>query len=450
MRNIILFSGSSHPSLVEKICDHLGINPAQIRLGKFSNGETSINIGESVREKDVYIVQSGCGDVNDNLMELLILIYACKTSSANRITAVMPYFCYSRQPDVSFSSRRAPMICKATSVSKNTDFEVASALSTQKAIQAVTEDMALNISLDGSSLSESLHEDISNKSFNSSIPVFSEYSEPLSEFLSPHHNNTNTGFNFGVAHTGTLIANLLTNAGANHVISMDLHDPQFQGFFNIGIDNLYCKPLIQAYIQHHIPEYKSAVIVSPDSGGAKRSSKIADALGIPFALIHKERCSQVQKNPLNASFGSDASIYSFQNPFISKLDTSDIKSTHSSKFVHTTMLVGDVRGKVCILLDDLVNTSYTITRAAKLLKEQNATKVYALVTHGVFCGDALSRVAHSDIDKIIVTNTVPQEETIKSLGKDRVDIIDVSRVFGEAIRRIHNGESISMLFEYAI
>ncbi|AMD19101.1 HBR200Cp [Eremothecium sinecaudum] len=452
MNNIVVFAGSSHPSLVEKICDNLSIRPAQVKLGKFSNGETSINIGESVRDKDVYVIQSGCGHVNDNFMELLILINACKTSSANRVTAVMPYFCYSRQPDIPFTAKGAPVISKTADNAKSKSVLTTlkpTSQNSRKSIENVIENSISTLSLENGVSKPAVSDENDSAPFNSRIPVIPENNESSpTEAAGSVFNSSNSGYKLWLAQSGTLVANLLTTAGADHVITMDLHDAQFQGFFDIGVDNLYCKPLMLAYIQHHIPEYKNAVIVSPDSGGAKRSSKVADALGLPFTLIHKERRSQILKGPPDASLASGGSIPHNSKPLIFNLDCDEVKHSPSSKFVQTTMLVGDVRGKVCILVDDLVDTSYTITRASLLLKEQGATKVYAVITHGVFSGDALNRVASSGIDKIVVTNTVPQEETVKVLGKDKVDVIDVSRVFGEAIRRIHNGESISMLFEY--
>jgi ribose-phosphate pyrophosphokinase len=225
----------------------------------------------------------------------------------------------------------------------------------------------------------------------------------------------NTGYRQWVAQAGTLIASLLTCAGADHIITMDLHDPQFQGYFDIPVDNLYGKPLLQQYILTQIPDYQEAVIVSPDAGGAKRATAIADTLGMRFALIHKER--------------------------------RPVKLAGDKKANATTILVGDVAGRVAILVDDLVDTANTITRAAKLIKDQGAVKVYAIITHGVFSGDAIQRIDASAIDKIVTTNTVPQGEHQHLFG-DRLEVIDVSRVFAEAIRRIHNGESISMLFDH--
>ncbi|SCU87776.1 LADA_0E06084g1_1 [Lachancea dasiensis] len=468
MNNLMVFGGSSHPSLVNKICANLGIKPSQTKLGKFSNGETSISIGESVREKDVYVIQSGCGHVNDNFMELLILLNACKTASASRVTAVMPYFCYSRQPDIPYTAKGAPLISKpkdSYTFESSPGTPVSSVVTTQRP-KSPAENAGSNLTvlenvrspklpvLEHPSPVKSLGNGELHKSPSQSrIPMVPERKENSSE-LGSLFNANNAGYKLWVAQAGTLIANLLTTAGADHVITMDLHDSQFQGFFDIPVDNLYCKPIAHNYIQYNIPEYKEAVIVSPDAGGAKRAASLADALEISFALIHKEKRSQLPKGPPDASLTSGGGATVSSKPLISNMSSLSLTSqemklsSSSSKYVQTTMLVGDVRNKTCIMVDDLVDTSYTITRAAKLLKDQGATKVYALITHGVFSGDALNRVAQSAIDKIIVTNTVPQEKTVKFLGKDRVHVLDVSSIFGESIRRIHNGESISMLFEH--
>lgn len=434
MNNIVVLGGSSHPNLVNSICFNLGIQPSQVKLGKFSNGETSISIGESVREKDVYVIQSGCGHVNDNFIEFLILINACKTSSASRVTAVMPYFCYSRQPDIPCTIKNLSPVsnCSLKSSSETNLFSTSSPDS--KNVRCITE---TNIEPSDYERRNDSHCKTQNR-----IPIVSNHGDHITENGQCLFNSSNSGYKLWIAQSSTLIANLLTTAGADHVITMDLHDSQFQGYFDIPVDNLYCKPLAQVYIQRQIPNYTDAVIVSPDAGGAKRAAKIADALKLSFALIHKERRSQLLRGPPDATLASGGNISS----------SSSVESTNMSqcpsKFVNTTMLVGDVHNKICILVDDLVDTSYTITRAAKLLKEQGATKVYAIITHGIFSGDALNRILESSIDKIITTNTIPQEKTIAILGKERVDIMDVSSVFGEAIRRIHNGESISMLFEH--
>ncbi|CCF57096.1 hypothetical protein KAFR_0C01010 [Kazachstania africana CBS 2517] len=429
--SIVIFGGDSHPELVSKICENLDINPSQVKLGKFSNGETSISVGESVREKDVYVIQSGCGHVNDTFMQLLIIISACKSASASKVTAVMPYFCYSRQPDIPYTVKGAPLISKP-----DDDQMVTTAKPGDKSLSSA-------IRSSNSELKKSM-------SF-SRIPMVSNGKNPLNSTNSSNDaeeifNSNNSGYKLWVVQAGTLIANLLTTAGADHVITMDLHDRQFPGFFNIPVDNLYCKPIAANYIQHNIPNYKDAVIVSPDAGGAKRATAIADSLELSFALIHKERRSQLLKGPPDATLTSGGSLPISAKPLVSRLNLE--KTVENSKFIQTTMLVGDVRNKTCIIVDDLVDTSYTITRAARLLKDQGASTVYALITHGIFSGDALARIRESSIDKLIVSNTIPQKETIKALGKDKVDVMDVSRVFGEAIRRIHNGESISMLFEH--
>jgi ribose-phosphate pyrophosphokinase len=221
------------------------------------------------------------------------------------------------------------------------------------------------------------------------------------------------GYRQWVAQAGTLIADLLTCAGADHVITMDLHDPQYQGFFDIPVDNLYGRHLLRKYIQFNIPNYQQAVVVSPDAGGAKRATAIADALGMPFALIHKER------RPTQISDRQNA----------------------------TMMLVGDVAARTTILIDDLADTSNTITRAAKLLKKEGATQVIALITHGILSGDAIDRINASALDKVIVTNTVPQDEHKSRCPK--LEVLEVGNVFAEAIRRVHHGESISVLFDYS-
>lgn len=452
----MIFGGNSHPGLVKMICDNLDIHPSQVKLGKFSNGETSISVNESVREKDVYVIQSGCGHVNDTFMELLILISACKTASASRVTAVMPYFCYSRQPDIPYTAKGAPLVSKAK---KPLAFESQaanhSALMTHRpgegsSFKSLENAIRSTANLQNPQPSRSNSTNLKKSLSSSRIPMIPGGKEVGSTRTDAGElfNAQNAGYKLWVAQAGTLIANLLTTAGADHVITMDLHDPQFQGFFDIPVDNLYCQPIAQNYIQHRIPNYKEAVIVSPDAGGAKRATAIADSLKLSFALIHKERRSQLLKGPPSATLTSGALSVSLK-PLLTSLHAAEMDiSGSNSKYVQTTMLVGDVRNKVCIMVDDLVDTSYTITRAAKLLKDQGAAKVYALITHGIFSGDALSRIKESAIDKLIVSNSVPQEETRQYLGKDKVDVLDVSRVFAEAIRRIHNGESISMLFEH--
>ncbi|KAI8910139.1 phosphoribosyltransferase-like protein [Gorgonomyces haynaldii] len=313
--NIKIFAGNSHVEFARLVAKRLGLELGKCTVSKYSNMETAVTIGESVRDEDVFLIQSGCGEINDNLMELLVMINACKTASARRITAVVPCFPYARQ----------------------------------------------------------------DKKDKSRAPI-----------------------------TAKLVANMLTVAGANHVITMDLHASQIQGFFNIPVDNLYAEPSTLKYIRDTILGEKGVVIVSPDAGGAKRATSIADKLDVEFALIHKERK----------------------------------KANEVSRMV----LVGDVRDRICILVDDMADTCGTLGLAAKVLLENGATEVYAMVTHGVLSGKAIQVIKDSALKKIIVTNTIPQEHNLAVCPK--LDQIDVSSTFAEAIRRTHNGESISYLFTH--
>lgn len=390
MRDLVVLGGSSLPLLTNLICRNLTLDQNDVKQTKFSNGETSIEIKDSVRGKDVYIVLSGCGNVNDNFIELLIMISACKTASAKRVTAVLPFFPYSRQPE------------------------------NPKVAMGPAPDSGLSGLLSTLTMRPRL---ISTNA--AATDVLGAVDET---------GRDSSGYKQWVSQNGTLIANLLMTAGADRCMTMDLHDPQFQGFFDILVDNLYLMPLFKRYIVDYIPNYRECVIVSPDSGGAKRATAIADALGCPFALIHKER--RIKVSP--ATVGS---------PILSasvSMATTNSSATH----INSSMLVGDVKNRVCVLVDDLADTATTIVRAAKLLKDTGASYIYCLVTHGVFSGDAIEKVLDSDIDKLITTNSIPQIENIKFLGSDRLEVLDVSRIFAEAIRRIHNGESVSMLFDH--
>ncbi|KAM7365520.1 hypothetical protein PAMP_016440 [Pampus punctatissimus] len=315
MPNIVLFSGSSHHDLSQKVADRLGLELGKVITKKFSNQETCVEIGESVRGEDVYIVQSGCGEINDNLMELLIMINACKIASSSRVTAVIPCFPYARQDKKDKS--RAPISAK-------------------------------------------------------------------------------------------LVANMLSVAGADHIITMDLHASQIQGFFDIAVDNLYAEPAVLQWIRENIPEWKNSIIVSPDAGGAKRVTSIADRLNVDFALIHKER--------------------------------------KKANEVDRMVLVGDVKDRVAILVDDMADTCGTICHAADKLIDAGAVKVYAILTHGIFSGPAISRINNAPFEAVVVTNTIPQEEKMKACQK--IQVIDISMILAEAIRRTHNGESVSYLFSH--
>ncbi|KAI8606974.1 phosphoribosyltransferase-like protein, partial [Chytriomyces sp. MP71] len=310
--SIKIFAGNSHIEFARAVAKKLGLELAKCVVLKYSNQETSVTIGESVRDEDVFIVQSGCNEINDNLMELLIMINACKTASARRITAVIPCFPYAR----------------------------------------------------------------ADKKDKSRAPI-----------------------------TAKLVANMLTVAGANHVITMDLHASQIQGFFNIPVDNLYAEPCTLKYIKEAVDDWRNCIIVSPDAGGAKRATAIADKMDVDFALIHKER--------------------------------------KRANEVSRMVLVGDVKGRICVLVDDMADTCGTLGLAAKTLMENGAVSVYAIVTHGVLSGKAITVINESVLAKVVVTNTIPHEE--KKLLCPKIDTIDVTGTFAEAIRRTHNGESVSWL-----
>ncbi|KAK9367743.1 phosphoribosyltransferase-like protein [Lipomyces kononenkoae] len=312
--SIKLLAGNSHPELAKLVSMRLGIELAKIAVFQYSNQETSVTIGESVRDEDVFILQTGCGEINDNLMELLIMINACKTASARRITAVMPNFPYARQ----------------------------------------------------------------DKKDKSRAPI-----------------------------TAKLMANMLQTAGCNHVITMDLHASQIQGFFNVPVDNLYAEPSVLKYIRENV-DYLNAVIVSPDAGGAKRAAALADRLDLNFALIHKER--------------------------------------QRANEVSRMVLVGDVAGKVAILVDDMADTCGTLVKAAETLTTHGAVSVIAIVTHGILSGKACERIMDSKLTKVICTNTVPHED--KKIICPKLDTIDISPTLAESIRRLHNGESVSYLFTH--
>lgn len=304
VRNIVVLGGSSHPELVATICHQLGIPNGRITLSKFAVGETRVEIHDSVRGKDVFVIQSGCGRVNDGVIELLITISACKTASAKRVTAVLPHFPYSRQSDIPYNKVGAPLSKAPTGAggARSNEYTFESRPGTpgpmDSPVPGVSHGdlekglsrLALERGIEngsGPSSSSGRHALRRSNTADSTngLRIQGQTSSASSEWSPPK----NTGYKQWVAQAGTLVADLLTCAGADHIITMDLHDPQYQGFFDIPVDNLYGRPLLQRYIRYNIPDYQNAVIVSPDAGGAKRATAIADALGMEFALIHKVR-----------------------------------------------------------------------------------------------------------------------------------------------------------------
>lgn len=442
VRNLVVLGLSSHPSLTKSICAHLGVGPADMILGKFAVGETRVQIQESVRGKDVYIIQSGGGPINDYLIELCITVQACTIASAKRITVVAPLFPYSRGTELPVSSLphgltavndkrmdgagipvrsngrdyingEKPVIMSSTAV----DSKQLPAAKLGALTNGHTESHKVSKSKSGEEMSQS----------KSTAPNVAAILPTLETF------RPSPGYRPWVAQCGTLVANLLVCAGANHIMTMELHDPQYQGYFDIPVDNLYGRPGIQSYITTHIPDYKSAIIVSPDAGGAKRATSIADRLLMDFALIHKERNL--------ASGGGDNP--STEETAMNGTGAGKTQSRRSNS--DSMMLVGNVQNRTCIMIDDMADTSTTITRAAKLLKRSGAKKVYALVTHGIFSGDAIDRINETEaLDKVVVTNTVAQDDHLKRCSK--LEVLEVGHIIGEAIRRVHYGESLSQLF----
>ena len=313
-KNIKIFTGNSHPSLAKDIASILGASFGNAKVGTFSDGEISVDIGETVRGADVFVVQPTNAPVNDNLMELLIMMDAFKRASAGRITAVIPYYGYARQ-DRKAKSR-----------------------------------------------------------------------DPI---------------------TAKLVADILTTSGADRILTMDLHAAQIQGYFNIPLDNLMGVPLLARYfIKKGYKENGNVVVVAPDLGSVTRARKFADKLHAPIAIIDKRR---------------------------SRPNVSEIMN-----------IIGEVKGKICILVDDMIDTAGTITNAANALTDLGATEVYACCSHGVLSGPAIKRIQDSTIKKLVMLNTInlPEEKHV-----DKFQYISVAPIFAEAIKRIYDEVSISKLFE---
>lgn len=252
-RNLGIFSGSSHPELAASIADRLGVPLGKSTLSKFSNKETNVSIGESVRDVDVYIVQTASGHVNDNFIELLIMIAACRTASARKITAVIPCFPYARDQSQPLKVNEPVN----SHVIKIPSKPVISSLEPQSPLRA-----------NPISPMRKRFSSISVSQPNISVTELGPSPNP--DPAPVIKNNNTVAYKNWTARSGTLIANMLMAAGADHIITMDLHDPQYQGFFDVPVDNLMSQPLIIKYIKDKIPNFRDAVVVSPDAGGAKR------------------------------------------------------------------------------------------------------------------------------------------------------------------------------------
>lgn len=308
---LAIFSGNSNPVLAKKICDYLNLPMGNAKVKTFSDGEIQIEIDENVRSKDIFLIQSTCEPVNNNLVELLLMLDAFKRSSASRITAVIPYYGYARQ-----DKKVAPRV-------------------------------------------------------------------PIS---------------------AKLVADMLEVAGANRMITMDLHAGQIQGFFNIPVDNLFAAPVILEYIKGHFDN--QLVIVSPDAGGVERARAFAKRLHADLAIVDKRRDAPNQSRAM--------------------------------------AVIGDVAGKIAIILDDMVDTAGTLIEAASAIIKNGAKEVHACCAHAVLSGPSMERITDSKLKSLMVTDTIPLSEKAKVC--DKIKVLTISELMGEAIIRSYKGDSVTSLF----
>ena len=312
--DFVIFSGNSNKPLAQEVCDYLQAPLGKCEVGHFSDGEIQIEIGENVRGRDVFLVQSTSTPVNDHLMELLIMMDAARRASAASITAVMPYFGYARQ-----DRKVAPR-----------------------------------------------------------VPI-----------------------------TARLVADLITSAGADRFVSMELHAGQIQGFFDMPSDHLYAAPVLLDHMRKRFEgKGDELVIVSPDAGGVERARAYSKRLGAGLGIVDKRRLKANVAEVLN--------------------------------------VIGDVNGKVTVLLDDMIDTAGTLTQAANALVDKGASKVFAYATHAVLSGPAVERITKSPIEEVVVTDSIPLSAAAASCPKIRT--LSCARLFAEAINRIHRGDSLSSLF----
>jgi len=313
--NLMVFTGNANPVLAEKIARYIGIPLGDAQIGKFSDGEIAVEVRENVRGKDVFIIQSTCAPTNDSLMELLLTADAMHRASANRITAVIPYFGYARQ-----------------------DRRVRSAR---------------------------------------------------------------------VAISAKVVADMISAVGVNRVLTVDLHAEQIQGFFSIPVDNVYGSPVLTDDIE--LQKYENLTVVSPDIGGVVRARAVAKQLNVDLAIIDKRR-----------------------------------PQANEAQVMH---IIGEVKGRTCLIVDDMVDTAGTLCKAAAALKEHGALKVVAYCTHPVLSGNAAENIANSELDSLVVTDTIPLSDKIAKLPNVRQ--LSMARLLAESIRRVSNEESISAMFESA-
>lgn len=310
--NLMIFTGNANPRLAADVAKELGIEIGRADVGRFSDGEVSVEVQEHVRGNDVFVLQSTCTPTNDNLMELLIMVDALKRASAGRITAAIPYFGYARQ-DRRSRSLRVPIAAK-------------------------------------------------------------------------------------------LVANMLVAAGVDRVLTMDLHAEQIQGFFDIPVDNVYAMPILLDDIRKQ--HYENIIVVSPDHGGVLRARSLAKRLECDLAIIDKRRPKANDTEVMN--------------------------------------IIGEVSGRTCVIMDDMVDTAGTLCKAATALKKHGAQKVYAYCSHPVLSGSAVERINTSDLDALVVTDTIPLRSDAES--SPRIRQLSVAKILAEIIRRISSEDSVSSLF----
>jgi len=313
--NLMVFSGNANPELAHRVAKWLGIPLGRADVKKFSDGEVYVELNENVRGQDVFIIQPTCSPTNDNLMELLLMADALHRSSANRITAVVPYFGYARQ-DRRVRSARVPISAK-------------------------------------------------------------------------------------------VVADMIIAAGVDRLLTIDLHAEQIQGFFSIPVDNVYGSVVLVDDVRNQ--HYDNLITVSPDIGGVLRARAFAKQLGTDLAIIDKRR-----------------------------------PKANETEVMH---LIGEVKGRTCLIVDDMVDTAGTLCKAADALKEQGAQKVVAYCTHPVLSGNAIDNICGSSLDSLVVTDTIPLSAQAK--GCDKIRQLPLARFLGEAIRRVSNEESVSAMFEPA-
>ena len=312
--NLMVFTGNANPALADRIARYIGVPLGRASIAKFSDGEVSVELNENVRGKNVFIIQPTCAPTNDSIMELLLMADALHRASANRITAVVPYYGYARQ-----------------------DRRVRSAR---------------------------------------------------------------------VAISAKVVADMISTVGVNRVLTVDLHAEQIQGFFSIPVDNVYGSPVLTEDIERQ--RYENLLVVSPDVGGVVRARAVVKQLNVDLAIIDKRR-----------------------------------PTANEAQVMH---IIGDVSGRSCLIVDDMVDTAGTLCKAAEALKEHGAKRVMAYATHPIFSGNAIQNIKNSVIDEFVVCDTIPLTPEIKAL--DKVRTLTLSGMLAEAIRRISNEESISAMFEH--